>query len=217
MFACLSCQSQKQIVITPDANISEDKLSNFILVDESLSIDGFSEGKRVLEIDNQGRYQYIQDTTLFEGTLRIALLKDLNNDTGPKTYGYLTGRIEKGKKEGEWKKEIIVEKGDNFKYTTVKLLNYSKGVLNGKYQVFNLNGEVLSPNTVRPLYPETYKNYTLFENGTGFYYDYYYDSGVLKETGYYRNGKKQNDWVIYDKIGKAIKRERYYNGVIINE
>jgi hypothetical protein len=155
MFACLSCQSQKQIVITPDANISEDKLSNFILVDESLSIDGFSEGKRVLEIDNQGRYQYIQDTTLFEGTLRIALLKDLNNDTGPKTYGYLTGRIEKGKKEGEWKKEIIVEKGDNFKYTTVKLLNYSKGVLNGKYQVFNLNGEVLSPNTVHPLYPET--------------------------------------------------------------
>ena len=76
---------------------------------------------------------------------------------------------------------------------------------------------MLSPNTVRPLYPETYKNYTLFENGTGFYYDYYYDSGVLKETGYYRNGKKQNDWVIYDKIGKAIKRERYYNGVIINE
>ncbi|OEK07635.1 hypothetical protein A8C32_17720, partial [Flavivirga aquatica] len=59
--------------------------------------------------------------------------------------------------------------------------------------------------------------YTDFKNGTGQYYDYYYDTGILKEKGYYRNGKKYYAWIVYDRQGNETKREYYNNGVIVNE
>lgn len=213
----LNCNGQKKVIIENDTLKTLEKLEDYVSADKSLSRDSFSNGVSILQINELGLYQYTKDSTLFNGKLRIALLKDLNNDTGPRTYGYLSGNIINGKKQGEWKKEIYI--GDNSTnkiYATVKVANYSHGTLHGKYQIYNLNGEILTPNNTHPLFPEEYKDYSTFKNGTGRYYDYYYDSGVLKEEGYYLNGKKHLDWIIYDKKGNQIKRDHYINGVLIN-
>ena len=56
----------------------------------------------------------------------------------------------------------------------------------------------------------------MYEKGTGFYYDYYYDTSILKEKGHYRNGKKSHNWMVYNQNGKVIKKEYFIDGVLVN-
>ncbi|WP_205635367.1 hypothetical protein, partial [Flavivirga aquatica] len=113
-----------------------------MLVNESLTDSGLAYGTSVLRINDEGLYERIKDSLLFNGLLHMVLREDYYNDTGPTPYGFLSGDIKDGKKEGEWEKEVFV-KGEES--AIVKVMNYANGVLHGKYQVFDLKGNVLTP------------------------------------------------------------------------
>lgn len=171
-------------------------------------------------VNQRGRYQY-EDSTLVNAVTKIYLhtTHDLNKnktsdyEKAPILYGFLKGKIINGKKEGEWIKKIINNKKD---YVTVKVLNYSSGVLNGEYKVYSTKGNILYPFELHPSYPEEYKDYVIFKEGTGIYYDYYYNTGILKVKGAYIKSKKNGAWNYYDKNGNKLHTEYYKNGVLIN-
>ncbi len=165
-----------------------------------------------LIINEKGFYQY-KDSTLVNAAVKINLHKFLKADknnipdcgTLPIQNGYLQGNIVSGKKEGKWLKKIKTPKYPH--YVTVKILHYKNGVLDGKYQTYNTDGKALYPSEPHPLFPDEYKDYQMFKNGTGRYYDYYYEIGVLKIDGFYKNNKKHNEWIYYDKKGNEIHKE----------
>ncbi|WP_205635386.1 hypothetical protein, partial [Flavivirga aquatica] len=137
-----SCFGQKKVIIEKDSLLKESKLSDLLFINESFRNSIHEGNKVVLRVNNKGFYEYKKDSTLYNGSLDITLHKDFNNDTGPKIYGSLSGDIKDGKKEGEWEKEVFV-KGEES--AIVKVMNYANGVLHGKYQVFDLKGNVLTP------------------------------------------------------------------------
>ena len=216
-----SCSAQKRQI-----SIEEVQLDSLIEIPLfSLRINDYDLSESILheyqlEVNDQGVYYY-KDSVLVNAEIEIILHKSpeiktdsIADDEAPLiAYGVLEGKIINGKKEGEWTKKIKNAKSSN--YVTVKVLHYSNGVLEGKYQVFNTSGELLFFIVPHPLFPEEYKGYEVFENGTGFYYDYYYQTGVLKEKGFYKNGKKHLTWQLFDENGNEIKREEYRNGVLI--
>ncbi len=172
------------------------------------------EAKQVMTINNEGLYIYVKDSTLVNANMKIALYSLPNNSTNTHLTGYLKGLIKGGKKEGSWVKEW--KKGNTF--VIVKRFNYSNGILDGKYEVFDLDGKVLSPFLSTDFDKADEKNYyETYKNGCGYYYDYYYDTGILNERGYYVNGKKHAIWVIYTPEGEEVKKYIYNNGIIINE
>ncbi len=104
------------------------------------------------------------------------------------------GSFNKGYKNGFWKTK--------YKNKLVKTMNYNQGLLIGRYRVYNVKGDLL------------YKT-TLGAKGTGKYKDYYYETGVLKEVGNYKNGKKEGQWLYYDKNGKETRRMHYKDGMLV--
>lgn len=43
-------------------------------------------------------------------------------------------------------------------------------------------------------------------------YFYYYESGKIKISGNYKDGKKHGSWKYFDEEGNTIKEEEYVNG-----
>ncbi len=107
---------------------------------------------------------------------------------GISTHIYLEGFFFNGYKNGLWK--------TTFKNKLVKTENWNKGLILGRYRVYNMKGEIL------------YKT-TFGFKGNGKCEDYYYKSGILKQEGNYLNGKKEGKWCDYDEQG-AIKKIIYY-------
>ncbi len=44
---------------------------------------------------------------------------------------------------------------------------------------------------------------------------FYYSNGVIKDKGFYSNGKLDGVWMFYDKYGKLDKKIEYKKGKII--
>ncbi len=153
-----------------------------------------------LYTDDNGLYRH-KDSTLINAKIKIYLhtFPKVNSSTitdcekDPICYGYLEGKIINGRKEGKWLKKIKTTKHPHD--IIVKVLHYDNGVLNGKYQVYDTNGKALYPIEPHPLFPDEYKNYQIFKNGTGWYYDYYYETKSIKVSGHYKNGKKNGTWI----------------------
>ncbi|GAF05917.1 toxin-antitoxin system YwqK family antitoxin [Saccharicrinis fermentans] len=118
---------------------------------------------------------------------------------------FLTGRLEgnviKGKKEGLWIEHRSFE--SEIALIHIKNMNYINGLLDGKYCVFNNQGDTLG--------------ISLFKQGTGNYVDFYSTSGVLKEKGQLVNGKKEGRWYFYDEEGELIKSSIYKNDYCITQ
>ncbi len=104
---------------------------------------------------------------------------------------YLQGKFFKGYKNGFWK--------TTYKNKLVKTINYNHGLVIGRYRVYNLKGNIL------------YKT-TFGTKGNGRFEDYYYKTGLLKQEGNFRNGKKQGEWCDYDEQGNTKKITYYENG-----
>ncbi len=180
-----------------------------------------------LHINSKGQYQY-SDSSIVNAIVYLYLTKGDDNSS---VYGWLNGKIINGKREDTWIKKVYIKKK---KTALVKEMHYNNGLLNGKYYVYNIKGEILRRNFYPGKTPpclmffidgncvseEEYinvKNKTkeptcFFKNGTGLYLDYYYDSGTIKERGKLQNGIKQFHWYIYDKKGEIVNVETYYNG-----
>lgn len=184
------------------------KIYIVIIIDDYKFID-MSSGKKII-INDLGQYQY-KDSVLADGDYHISLYKNFDSDIGPTPYGNLEGNIIDGRKEGLWTKQIYC------KDTTVvvKIMNYSNGLLDGNYIIFNTEGDTLHYKIPHPF--DDNKKYNVFKQGTGVYYDYYYDIGILKEKGFLLKGKKDGDWIIYDRQGNEIKRDIYRNGVLVSD
>lgn len=217
-----NCSAQKDTIQIKEVfpvEIEEDILFALLYINDYNLEDETAELKIV--VNEKGLYQY-KDSTLVNANTKIWLHKfpKINKnkitDCGelPIPYGYLEGKIINGKKEGKWFKKIKIPKQPH--YVIVKMLHYKNGVLDGKYQVYDTNGKVLYPLEPHPLYPDEYENYETFKTGSGWYYDYYYETRILKETGFYKKSKKNGSWILYDKNGNEIKREYYSNGMLIN-
>lgn len=216
------CTAQNKVV--SNDKIEQDPLETALPL---LSINDFNmkehyvnysfESKFTVIINKDGLYQF-KDSTLVNAKTKIWLHsgfeKNSDTDSDFSTYGFLEGTIIEGKKEGKWSKKISVSQKQ--KYVTVKTFNYQNGVLDGKYQVFDSDGNPLFFTIPHPLYPEEYKAYEIFDKDTGYYYDYYYQTGVLKLRGHYKNNKKDKMWIYYDISGNEVQVEIYSNGVLIN-
>ena len=70
---------------------------------------------------------------------------------------------------------------------TFKEAHYKKGVLTGEYWVKSLSGKML------------YK--TRFNQGTGYWKDYYYEEGTIREEGQVTRHYKTGEWKYYNKRG----------------
>lgn len=70
---------------------------------------------------------------------------------------------------------------------TFKEAHYKKGVLTGEYWVKSLSGKML------------YK--TKFRQGTGYWKDYYYEEGTIREEGQVTRHYKTGEWKYYNKSG----------------
>ena len=113
---------------------------------------------------------------------------------GVSTSTYLKGFFHAGYKNGLWK--------TTHKNKLVKTINYNKGLVIGKYRVYNTKGELLYKTTFGTL-------------GNGKYKDYHYKTGVLKEEGNYENGKKEGEWCTYNKQGNIKEIVTYKKGISI--
>ncbi len=159
-------------------------------------------------INEQGQYQ-IQDSSLVTDSLYIWLTSFDHNVLVNKilTLGYIKGLVIKGHKEGAWIKYR------SFKYTglfPIKKMNYVNGQLNGDYYVYTFNGDTIK-------YNKELDATSTFNNGTGLYLDYYYETGKLKVKGNLKDGKRQGKWCFYSMQGEIIKEEVYINGFSINQ
>lgn len=144
-------------------------------------------------------YSMFKDTVLVNGMLSLNIDKKIlpNDYVTLEQDGFfasLTGEIINGKKEGIWKMKQFV----NDDYTVVKQMNYSNGMLDGDFYLFDSNGRVMD--TLR------------FVQGTGLYLDYYNYTGKLKVKGYLRQGRRDGRWSFYDGNGELLKVEVYKNG-----
>ncbi|MBU2951526.1 hypothetical protein KO493_12540 [Tamlana agarivorans] len=107
--------------------------------------------------------------------------------------GYIaTGYLRLCHKNGLWK--------TTYNNKLVKSINYNKGLLIGEYTVYSTKGDVL--------YKTTFGN-----SGDGKFKDYYYETGVLREEGSYKNGKKEGKWYEYDEDGNILNTTYYESGV----
>ncbi|MDO6516131.1 toxin-antitoxin system YwqK family antitoxin [Zobellia uliginosa] len=112
---------------------------------------------------------------------------------GLKTDFNQLGFFVKGYKNGLWK--------TTFKNKLIKTENFKNGLLFGVYKVYDTNGNMLY-NT----------NFGL--NGDGRFKDFYYKSGILREEGSYKNGKKEGEWCYYDETGQSKTVKHYKEGVL---
>ena len=46
-------------------------------------------------------------------------------------------------------------------------------------------------------------------------YRFYYESGRLKEKGYFKNGKRHGTWKAYDENGVLVGRTKYRDGNMV--
>jgi len=122
-------------------------------------------------------------------------IKELDSEYsyGKSTGLILEGTFKNGYKDGLWK--------TTYENRLVKTENYNNGLTIGRYKVFNTKGDIL--------YQTTFGS-----QGNGKYQDYYYNSGILKEEGFYKNGKKDGEWCSFDENGKLVESIIYNNGVI---
>ena len=73
------------------------------------------------------------------------------------------------------------------KRLTLKKISYKKGTINGVYITKDTNDNLL------------YK--TQFTDGSGYWKDFYYESGNIKEEGKVENNCKVGEWKYYNKNG----------------
>ena len=111
---------------------------------------------------------------------------------GISTHIYLEGFFIDGYKNGIWK--------TTYKNKMVKSINYNKGLVIGKYRVYDTKGNLL------------YKT-TFGTQGNGKFKDYYYTTGILKEEGNYENGKKEGEWCTYNEQGHTKEIIFYEKGM----
>ncbi|QZT38541.1 hypothetical protein K5X82_06515 [Halosquirtibacter xylanolyticus] len=173
---------------------------------------------------HQGLYLNL-DSTKLNAVVYIYLTKLEEKN---RVYGWISGKIKDGKRDGAWTKEVYTIKR---KHVVVQKLNYRNGLLDGDYFVYNLQGEILRasyggdlPSSIRfiqkgQLISENkYYDRKLgqktgaFVQGTGFYLDYYYDTGKLKERGAFKDGSKTGQWYVFDPTGKVLRIDTYHNG-----
>ena len=134
----------------------------------------------------------VSDTEIIDNGLEKRTLRyDLAYSRYKGTNISLQGKFFKGCKNGFWK--------TTYKNKLVKTINYNHGLVIGRYRVYNLKGNIL------------YKT-TFGTKGNGRFEDYYYKTGLLKQEGNYRNGKKEGEWCDYDEQGNTKKITYYENG-----
>ncbi|MDC1106636.1 hypothetical protein OAT16_08005 [Prolixibacteraceae bacterium] len=173
---------------------------------------------------HQGLYLDL-DSTKLNAVVYIYLTNTDEKDT---VYGWICGKIKDGKRDGTWTKEVYTIK---HKHVVVQKLNYSNGLLDGDYFAYNLQGEILRVDYGGDMPSDlvcklkgkwvSEKEYFdvkigqktgTFVQGTGFYLDYYYETGKLKERGGIKNGKKIGLWYVFDPTGKVLRIDTYHNG-----
>jgi len=126
------------------------------------------------------------------GKMRKTLQYDTKYSNYSRLNVYLIGEFVKGYKNGLWK--------TLYKNKLVKTINYRNGLVIGRYRVYNTKGAIL------------YKT-TFGSKGNGTFKDYYYKTGVLKQEGNYKNGKKEGEWCDYNELGEITKITVYNKGM----
>ncbi|MFC5047337.1 toxin-antitoxin system YwqK family antitoxin [Aquimarina hainanensis] len=142
-------------------------------------------------------YKRKSDNHLLNSTYEVCKT-NLNTNTDIVNSYYFSGLCEKGTfnkgyKDGFWK--------TTYNNKLVKTANWNKGLIMGKYRVYNTVGTLLYQTNFGTL-------------GNGKYKDYFYKTGTLKQEGDYKNGKKQGAWCSYDQKGTLLETTIYNQGII---
>lgn len=161
--------------------------SNEIMINNKQGID-FYRGEDGNDIIN-GIF-FIFETALYTDTDRDI---SCTGDNNLYSTGYdSVGSILKGYKNGFWKA--------TYENKLIKTENWNNGLIIGRYRVYNTKGQIL------------YKT-TFGSKGNGKFKDYYYKTGIIKQEGSYKNGKKQGEWCDYDENGNTLKITYYEKGI----
>ncbi len=194
--------AQKQWFIAKDKDLekSEKLIPKLHIIDYNLT--DVNLGTKLI-LNEKGQYMY-SDSSLVNAVMYLYLTKTDETDS---VYGWLSGKIVNGQKEGPWHKAVYVKRK---KSAIVQEMNFTKGVLDGTFNVYNIKGEKLffseCSNT---------KETSVLKTGSGYYYDFFYDTGSVKVLGRLQNGKKEGQWYVFDKKGEVIKVDTYSNGISI--
>ena len=89
---------------------------------------------------------------------------------------------------------------------------YSKGKKNGEWREFDTRGKL----TKIKIYD---KGKIVHEQSPGKVKPFvsYHDNGRIKEKGMKKNGKRDGEWLLYNKNGKIIRTTQYLSGEIVNK
>lgn len=138
-------------------------------------------------------YYRSEDRSIFNKECIIVVKKkDPKRSAGISTGFKEIGVFKQGFKNGLWE--------TTYKNKTVKIENWTNGLILGAYKVFNTKGKSLYE--------------TVFgKKGISKYKDYYYKTGVLKVEGNYTYGRKVGEWFYYNEKGDKIKTINYIQGV----
>lgn len=153
----------------------------------------------IVNTDGLKKYQRKSDDYVLDGKYKFYLnKKETQNNSVNDIFGIPTGLVEEGifkngYKDGLWK--TIYEN------KLVKTENYNVGSMIGRYSVYKIDGDLLFKTTFG-------------SQGNGKYQDYYYTTGILKEEGFYKNGKRDGEWCTFNEKGKLLENTIYNEGVI---
>jgi hypothetical protein len=114
-----------------------------------------------------------------------------------------------GLRHGKWK----LEKCDT---GIEQEISYNKGLITGYYKVFFGQGTTKNGKWIKSGDSILYE--TNFMNGNGEWKNFYGSTRefAIRETGYYKDGKKSGEWRYYTPRGFFLHRKEYYEkGILI--
>lgn len=127
-------------------------------------------------------------------TIRITDAIDEGDNGYEDPAGTIIGTFINGIKDGLWEKQAR-NAGVGGVYEI-----YKNGLLHGMRVVRDINGKSIDS--------------TIFVEGTGNYYDYYYDTGRWAVSGFMVYGKRHGCWTYYNKERRVIREEYYKHGLL---
>ena len=142
-------------------------------------------------------FDELKNEYLIDGNYQIKIKNCITSDIVGTSDIQKKGIIKNSLFVGEWlylnNNDVILKK-ENFS---------TEGMLNGDFIIYNLKKEII------------YK--TIFNNGTGYFKDYCFNTSEIKEEGNMTDGKKEGEWKVYflDSTTPKFKIENYKNGELV--
>ena len=118
------------------------------------------------------------------------------------------GLFVEGKKHGRWQLKSCNTR-------IIHIMNYDMGLITGEYKAYyEYYKPIQKDKDWTNIKCDTTYYETTFVDGNGFWKDFY-SNGDVKETGQYKSGKKEGEWLYYYEDNILYQKRLYKDGGLI--